>query len=144
MSPGLDRGRRAAVLVGMIALLVPAVVHAQDPRAAEVQLAAREWLADADRLDAQATWECCRASFSEGDDGAALGVRSTANASTRRSRAACHRRNRVPASLQPAAAEATSRSYCSAHRSRSGAWKRAGDAGTRSGWRLARDRYLIR
>jgi hypothetical protein len=63
MSPGIDRGRRAAVLLGMFALIAPAVVHAQDPRAAEAQLAAREWLADADRLDAQATWNAAGRRF---------------------------------------------------------------------------------
>ncbi|HET7033434.1 MAG TPA: DUF4019 domain-containing protein, partial [Casimicrobiaceae bacterium] len=49
---------RRALLVALAgAVAVPHLAVAQDPRASEVQKAARDWLALADKLDAAATWK---------------------------------------------------------------------------------------
>jgi len=48
-----------------VVLLAPGVVHAQDPRAVLVQKAARDWLALADKLDAEATWNAAGKRFQE-------------------------------------------------------------------------------
>lgn len=52
----IDRGRRATLLACATALLAPFAARAQDPRAAEAQRAAREWLTAADQLDGRTTW----------------------------------------------------------------------------------------
>jgi hypothetical protein len=62
---GFNRSRRAALAVLAVALWAPGVAHAQDPRAALVQKAARDWLALADTLDAQATWRAAGTKFHE-------------------------------------------------------------------------------
>lgn len=59
----IDRVRRATLLACAATLLAPVVASAQDPRAGEAQLAAREWLADVDRLDARATWNAAGRRF---------------------------------------------------------------------------------
>ncbi len=65
MSAGIDLARRAAVAMVAGALLLPAGASAQDPRAATVQQAAREWLALADKEDAAATWKAAGPRFQE-------------------------------------------------------------------------------
>jgi hypothetical protein len=54
--------RRAALAAIACAALLP-LAHAQDPRASEAQAAARAWLAIADRLDAEASYEAAGPSF---------------------------------------------------------------------------------
>jgi hypothetical protein len=54
--------RRAALAAIAFAALLP-VAHAQDPRASDAQAAARAWLAIADRLDAEASYEAAGARF---------------------------------------------------------------------------------
>ena len=56
--------RRRATLAALACLLLPATgAIAQDPRAAQVQNVAREWLALADNLDAQATYKAAGPRF---------------------------------------------------------------------------------
>jgi Protein of unknown function (DUF4019) len=57
--------RRVAVAMMACVLFAPAAAFAQDPRAATVQQAAREWLALADKLDAAATWKAAGPRFQE-------------------------------------------------------------------------------
>jgi hypothetical protein len=59
----IDLGGRAVVGLLVCALLAPASAFAQDPRAATVQQAAREWLALADKLNAAATWKAAGSRF---------------------------------------------------------------------------------
>ncbi len=59
----VDRARRAAVVLLTSVLLAPASALAQDPRAAMVQRAAREWLLLADNLDGAATWKAAGPRF---------------------------------------------------------------------------------
>ena len=59
-------GSRRAVLAALAWIAVaPVDVLAQDPRAAQVQGAAREWLKIADTLDAEATWKASGARFQQ-------------------------------------------------------------------------------
>ena len=53
----------ALTFAALVAQVVPSTAHAQDPRAAEAQRAARQWLAAADRLDARATWGAAGSRF---------------------------------------------------------------------------------
>lgn len=59
-------GRRAALaaIAGCCILLAP-LAHAQDPRAAVVQDAAREWLAIVDRFDVDASFQAAGDKFRE-------------------------------------------------------------------------------
>ena len=57
-------GRRAAIAAIAACLLAP-LAHAQDPRAAAVQDAAREWLAIVDKLDVAASYAAAGATFRE-------------------------------------------------------------------------------
>ena len=52
-----DLTRRALLVALAGAIAMPGVAAAQDPRASEVQQAARDWLALADKLDGSATWK---------------------------------------------------------------------------------------
>jgi hypothetical protein len=54
---------RRAVLAAIAGLALAPLVHAQDPRASEAQAAARAWLAIADKLDAEASYEAAGARF---------------------------------------------------------------------------------
>ena len=54
---------RRAVLAAIAGLALAPLAHAQDPRASEAQAAARAWLAIADRLDAEASYEAAGAGF---------------------------------------------------------------------------------
>lgn len=65
MKAGIDSVRRVALLACAMALLMPIAAKAQDPRAAEAQRAAREWLAVADKLDARATWSSAGRRFQQ-------------------------------------------------------------------------------
>jgi Protein of unknown function (DUF4019) len=57
--------RRRALALLACALLLPQVAVAQDPRAAAVQRAAREWLALVDKLDAEASWKAAGERFQQ-------------------------------------------------------------------------------
>jgi len=59
--------RRAQRLVALICLgwLAAGAALAQDPKATAAQAAAREWLALADRADAQASWNAAGKKFQE-------------------------------------------------------------------------------
>ena len=65
MRAGFDRARRAALALFACALLAPPAAVAQDPRAAAVQRAAREWLDLVDRRDAEASWKAAGARFQQ-------------------------------------------------------------------------------
>ena len=65
MSVGINLVRRVAVATVACALLAPVAAFAQDPRAATVQQAAREWLVLADKLDATATWKAAGPRFQD-------------------------------------------------------------------------------
>jgi len=54
---------RRAVLVAIAGVALAPLAHAQDPRASEAQASARAWLAIADRLDAEASYEAAGAGF---------------------------------------------------------------------------------
>jgi hypothetical protein len=54
---------RASVALICLAWLVAGIAVAQDPKATDVQAAARDWLALADRSDAQATWNAAGKKF---------------------------------------------------------------------------------
>ena len=54
---------RRAVLAAIAGLALAPLAHAQDPRASEAQAAARAWLAIADKLDAEASYEAAGARF---------------------------------------------------------------------------------
>ena len=58
-----DLARRALLVALAGAVAVPHLAAAQDPRASEVQKAARDWLALADKLDAPATWKAAGQRF---------------------------------------------------------------------------------
>ena len=58
-----DFTRRALLVALAGAIAVPGVAAAQDPRASEVQKAARDWLALADKLDGSATWKAAGKQF---------------------------------------------------------------------------------
>ena len=58
-----DRARRMALAVLACALLGSQPVTAQDPRAAQAQRVAREWLALVDKLDAEASWKAAGERF---------------------------------------------------------------------------------
>jgi hypothetical protein len=58
-----DLTRRALLVALAGAVAVPHLAAAQDPRASEVQKAARDWLALADKLDASATWKAAGPRF---------------------------------------------------------------------------------
>jgi hypothetical protein len=57
------RVQRRAALAAIACMALLPLAHAQDPRASEAQAAARAWLAIADRLDAEASYEAAGASF---------------------------------------------------------------------------------
>lgn len=57
-------GRRAALAAIAACMLAP-LAYAQDPRAASVQDAAREWLAIVDKLDVAASYDAAGAKFRE-------------------------------------------------------------------------------
>ena len=57
--------RRAMLAMLALALLASAPAHAQDPRAVVVQTVARQWLALADKLDAEATWNAAGVRFQQ-------------------------------------------------------------------------------
>ena len=59
----VDRTRRAALVLLACALVSPQSVLAQDPRAAQVQRVAREWLALVDKFDAEASWKAAGERF---------------------------------------------------------------------------------
>lgn len=65
MKAGVVRARRAALLLFACALLSPHAAVAQDPRAAAVQRAAREWLALVDKFDAEASWKAAALRFQQ-------------------------------------------------------------------------------
>jgi hypothetical protein len=58
-------GHRARASVALICLawLVAGIAVAQDPKATDAQAAARDWLALADRSDAQASWNAAGKKF---------------------------------------------------------------------------------
>jgi hypothetical protein len=56
-------GRRAARALVAIAWLAAGAAFAQDPRSVAVQNAARDWLAQTDRLDAARSFEAAGANF---------------------------------------------------------------------------------
>jgi len=62
---GFNRARRAMLATLALALLAPGALRAQDPRAAMVQKAARDWVALADSLDSEATWNAGGTKFQE-------------------------------------------------------------------------------
>jgi hypothetical protein len=57
-----NRARRSVALI-CVAWLVAGIAVAQDPKATEAQAAARDWLALADRSDAQASWNAAGKKF---------------------------------------------------------------------------------
>ena len=60
----VDTKRRAALAAIAIAgVALSPLAHAQDPRASEAQNAARAWLAIADKLDAEASYEAAGPRF---------------------------------------------------------------------------------
>jgi len=60
----VDTKRRAALAaIAFAGVALSPLAHAQDPRASEAQAAARAWLAIADRLDAEASYEAAGAGF---------------------------------------------------------------------------------
>ena len=65
MRVGVDCTRRAALAMLACMLMSTGAAFAQDPRAAAVQKAARDWLALADNLDAAATWKAAGAQFQQ-------------------------------------------------------------------------------
>ena len=65
MNFGFDPARRAALAALACAVLAPRSAFAQDPRAALVQRAARDWLALVDKLDAEASWKAAGARFQQ-------------------------------------------------------------------------------
>jgi hypothetical protein len=54
---------RASVALICLAWLVAGIAVAQDPKATDAQAAARDWLALADRSDAQASWNAAGKKF---------------------------------------------------------------------------------
>jgi hypothetical protein len=56
------RARRSVALI-CVAWLVAGIAVAQDPKATAAQAAARDWLALADRSDAQASWNAAAKKF---------------------------------------------------------------------------------
>ena len=54
---------RASVALICLAWLVSGIAVAQDPKATDAQAAARDWLALADRSDAQASWNAAGKKF---------------------------------------------------------------------------------
>jgi len=63
MSAAVNVARRAALAALVGAIAVPRLALAQDPRASQVQKAARDWLALADKLDASGTWKAAGPRF---------------------------------------------------------------------------------
>jgi hypothetical protein len=57
--------RRAALAALAAVIGVPRLALAQDPRASQVQAAARDWLALADKLDASGTWKAAGSRFQD-------------------------------------------------------------------------------
>jgi hypothetical protein len=55
--------RRALLAALVCAIALPSVAVAQDPRASQVQKAARDWLALADKLDGSGTWNAAGQRF---------------------------------------------------------------------------------
>ena len=55
--------KRRAVLAAIAGVALAPLAHAQDPRASEAQAAARAWLAIADKLDAEASYEAAGPKF---------------------------------------------------------------------------------
>jgi hypothetical protein len=68
-------GHRARAPVALICLawLVAGIAVAQDPKATDAQAAARDWLALADRSDAQASWNAAGKKFQGAMSAAAWG-----------------------------------------------------------------------
>jgi len=62
---GSDRRAALAALAALAVLSIVPVARAQDPRMSEAQEAARDWLALADRQDADATHRAAGAKFRE-------------------------------------------------------------------------------
>ena len=58
-----NRRRRALLAALTSAIAVPGVALAQDPRASQVDKAARDWLALADKLDGSGTWKAAGQRF---------------------------------------------------------------------------------
>ena len=66
MNPFRNDGRRVALrILAFLGWAVTAVALAQDPRAGQAQAAAREWLAQADKLDAPASYASAGGKFRE-------------------------------------------------------------------------------
>ncbi len=65
MTAGIDHRRRTllAAAAALAAGAFPLSVAAQDPRSAEAQNAARDWLVLVDRMDATAAWDAAAAKF---------------------------------------------------------------------------------
>jgi hypothetical protein len=59
----MRRPARRAALAAIACIALAPLARAQDPRASTAQAAAREWLAIADRLDAEASYEAAGARF---------------------------------------------------------------------------------
>ena len=57
--------RRAALAALAAVIGLPRLALAQDPRASQVQAAARDWLALADKLDASGTWKAAGSRFQD-------------------------------------------------------------------------------
>jgi hypothetical protein len=55
--------RRAVLTAAASVIALPRLALAQDPRASQVQKAARDWLALADKLDASGTWKAAGSRF---------------------------------------------------------------------------------
>jgi Protein of unknown function (DUF4019) len=62
---GIDFARRTALAVLACMLVTPQAAVAQDPRATVVQKVARDWLALADALDGNATWNAAGPRFQQ-------------------------------------------------------------------------------